>query len=140
MADRQAELLARALGGELDPAQQRQFDDLVAQDGAFRAQWQQAQRVRERLAEAPAGAFQPFFATRVMARLDAERRGAQPESLAVDLVAWFRSLAPAALALCLGLVVLNLRDGDLMGEDAGWLDQALALPAADLEVAELLDL
>jgi len=128
-------LLMRALGDELTPARKEEFEDLLSTDPGFRTEWEGMQRTRDLLSRAPADSFEPFFATRVMARV-----GRRQESLADGLARLFRPLVPVSLAVALALSLLNWRDRDLMGEDASAFEVAFGMPAVSVETAELLDL
>jgi anti-sigma factor RsiW len=129
------DLLMRALGDELNPEQQVELARLLSADADLRAEWESLQRTRQLLSSTAAADFEPFFATRVMARVDQRR-----ESLADCLVRLFRPLVPAAVAVALLLSVLNWRSGELMGEGASILEVAFGMPAVSVETAELLDL
>lgn len=128
-------LLMLALGNELEPTQKEEFARLLEADPEFRAEWETLERTQQLLSTAESGAFQPFFATRVMARV-----GQQRESLADGLVRLFRPLVPVSVAVALLLSVLNWRSGDLMGEDASAFEVAFGMPVVSVEAAELLDL
>ncbi|MBT7859436.1 MAG: hypothetical protein HN712_03955 [Gemmatimonadetes bacterium] len=128
-------LLMRALGDELEPSQEAEFARLLEADTEFRAEWASLQHTQQQLSSARPGAFQPFFATRVMARV-----GQQRESIADSLMGLFRPLVPAAVAVALLLSVLNWQAGDLMGEEASAFEVAFAMPAVSVETADLLDL
>ena len=130
------ELMMRALGDEMSPAQREAFAALLAGDAGLRAEFERLRRVQELVSRTRADAFEPFFATRVLARIRARRQ----ESLADGLVRLFRPLVPLSLLVALALVALNLQDRTLMGDGASLVEAAFAMPAASVETAQLLDL
>lgn len=129
------ELMMLALGDELNSEQREEFERLLASDAGLRAEWEGMRRMGELLSRAAAESFEPFFATRVMARV-----GQRQESLADGLVRLFRPLVPLSVGVALALSLLNWRDRDLMGEDASAFEVAFGMPAVSVEAAELLDL
>ena len=132
------ELLARALGGELDPGQRTRFEALLAADEEFRGEWEQLQRTGELISTARAEGFGPHFSARVLARLRSERAGAP--GLADGLMRLFRPLVPVTLAVALFLAVLNWRDRGLAAEGASFLEITFAVPPVSAETAELLEM
>ena len=66
-------LLALALGGELDETGKARFEALLSSDEIFRAEWERMRQVGDLVSETRAERFDPFFSTRVMARLRGER-------------------------------------------------------------------
>ena len=132
------ELLARALGGELDPGQRTRFEALLAADDGFRTEWEQLRRAGDLVSEARAEGFGPHFSARVLARLRSERAGAP--GLADGLMRLFRPLVPVTLAVALFLAVLNWRDRGLAAEGASFLEITFAVPPVSAETAELLEM
>ncbi len=131
------EWLARALGGDLDPAQQARFEELLSSDEGFRTEWEQLRQAGDLVSEARAEGFGPHFSARVLARLRSER--AAP-GLADGLMRLFRPLVPVTLAVALFLAVLNWRDRDLSAEGASFLEITFAVPPVSAETAELLEM
>lgn len=128
-------LLMLALSEDLTSDQKEEFGALLGTDPGFRAEWEGMERTRALLRRTPAAAFDPHFATRVMARV-----GRRQESLADGLVRLFRPLVPVSVAVGLALSLLNWRDRDLMGEGASALEAAFSMPVVSVETADLLDL
>ena len=131
-------LLARALGGDLDPGQQARFEELLATDEDFRMEWERQRRVAELLSEARAEGFGPWFSAGVLARLRRERPEAA--TFADGLARLFRPLVPVTLAVALFLAVLNWRDRDLLSDSSSFLEITFAVPPVSVETAELLEL
>lgn len=132
------ELLARALGGELDPGRQARFEALLALDEGFRSEWDQLRRTGDLVSAARAEGFGPRFSARVLARLRSERTGAH--GLADGLMRLFRPLVPVTLAVALFLAVLNWRDRGLMSDGSSFLEITFAVPPVSAETAELLEM
>ncbi len=132
------ELLARALGGELDPGRRIRFEALLASDESFRAEWDQLRRTGDLVSAARAEGFGPHFSARVLARLRSERTG--QHGLADGLMRLFRPLVPVTLAVALFLAVLNWRDRDLMSDGSSFLEITFAVPPVSVETAELLEM
>lgn len=132
------ELLARALGGDLDPAQQARFDELLSSDEGFRMEWERQRRVGELLSATRAEGFGPWFSAGVVARLRGE--GAEAASLAEGLTRLFRPLVPVTLAVALFLAALNWGDRDLMSDGSSFLEITFAVPPVSVETAELLEM
>lgn len=132
------ELLARALGGELDPGQRTRFEALLAADDGFRTEWEQLRQAGDLVSAARAEGFGPHFSARVLARLRSERAGAP--GLADGLMRLFRPLVPVTLAVALFLAVLNWRDRGLAAEGASFLEITFAVPPVSAETAEMMEM
>ena len=132
------ELLARALGGELDPGQRTRFEALLAADDGFRTEWEQLRRAGDLVSAARAEGFGPHFSARVLARLRSEKTGAP--GLADGLMHLFRPLVPVTLTVALFLAVLNWRDRGLAAEGASFLEITFAVPPVSAETAEMMEL
>ena len=132
------ELLARALGGDLDPGQQARFEALLSSDEDFRREWERQRRVAEMLSAARAEGFGPWFPAGVVARL---RGGRNEEArFAEGLTRLFRPLVPVTLAVALVLAALNWGDRDLMSDGSSFLEITFAVPPVSAETAELLEM
>ena len=131
-------LLTLALGGELGETEKARFEHLLSSDERFRAEWDQMRQVRDLVSEAGAERFDPFFSTRVMARLRGER--SEAGSFADGLMRAFRPLVPVTLAAAVFLAVLNWRDRDLMSEGSSFLEVTFAVPPVSVETAEIMEM
>ena len=132
------ELLARALGGDLDPGQQARFDELLSTDEDFRGEWEGQRRLGELLSAARAEGFGPWFSAGVVARLRGE--SSEAATFADGLTRLFRPLVPVTLAVALVLAVLNWQDRDLMSDGSSFLEITFAVPPVSAETAELLEM
>ena len=132
------ELLARALGGELDEGRKARFEELLSSDEGFRMEWEQLRRTGDLLSATRAEGFGPHFSASVLARLSRERAAAP--SLADGLMRLFRPLVPVTLAVALFLAVLNWRDRDLASEGSSFLEITFGVPPVSAETAEIMEL
>ena len=132
------ELLARALGGDLDPGRQARFEELLSSDESFRLEWERQRRVAELLSATRAEGFGPWFPAGVLARLRGE--GSDAATFADGLIGLFRPLVPVTLAVALFLAVLNWSDRDLTSDGSSFLEITFAVPPVSAETAELLEM
>ena len=130
MREKDRRLLLRAIAGELGPEERARFDDRLRTEPELRAAEERLVRVQALVRDRPrAAGFRPGFAGRLMARLTAEGPRRLPTSLALH----FRRLAPAALALILGLLAHNLLTGGAQAQSP--VEAALGLNPVTLELA-----
>lgn len=123
-------LLLRAIAGELGPEERTRLEERLRADPELRAAQERFARVQTLVRETPrAHGFRPGFAGRVMARAAAEA----PRRLQASLALHFRRLAPAALALILGLLAHNLLTGGAQAQSP--VEAALGLKPVTLEMA-----
>ena len=128
--------MMRALAGELPAAECEAFARQLAADDALRAEWEALQKVEGLLQERRAESFQPFFATRVMQRIE----GTQEESLADALLWLFRPLAPVALVLLAFLALSNWNERELVGDEASLLEAVFVVVPAPAEAAYVMNM
>ena len=131
-------LQALALGGELGETDKARFERLLSSDQGFRTEWERMRQVGNLVSEAKAEGFDPFFSTRVMARLRGER--SEAGSFADALLRAFRPLVPVTLAAAVFLAVLNWRDRDLMSDGSSFLEITFAVPTVSVETAEIMEM
>ena len=131
-------LQALALGGELGETDKARFERLLSSDQGFRTEWERMRQVGNLVSEAKAEGFDPFFSTRVMARLRGER--SEAGSFADALLRAFRPLVPVTLAAAVFLAVLNWRDRDLMSDGSSFLEITFAVPPLSVETAEIMEM
>ncbi|MBA3556317.1 MAG: hypothetical protein H0W29_16405 [Gemmatimonadales bacterium] len=126
-------LLLRAIAGELDSEKRARLDERLASEPGLRTAFERMGGVHALVREIPRTGFRPGFAGRVAARLAVEA----PRRLSAALALHFRRLAPAALAVILGLLAHNLLTGGPDSQSA--VEAALGLQPVTLEVAYDLD-
>ncbi|MGH7588553.1 MAG: hypothetical protein ACRELU_08170 [Gemmatimonadota bacterium] len=129
MREKDRKLLLRAIAGELGPEERARLDDRLGAEPELGAAEERLARVQALVRETPRAEFRPGFAGRVMARLTAEA----PRRLQASLALHFRRLAPAALALIVGLLAHNLLTGGAQAQSP--VEAALGLKPVTLELA-----
>lgn len=132
MTPEDAELLLKASLDELSPDESQRLQDLLARDPEAKSELDRLKTLENLVAGTPPASFDPYFATRVMQRLQAERAG--PEmTLADSLARMFYRVAPAALAVAVALFAfgaLNRSD-----DSQSLLESSLGLQAMTLDEA-----
>lgn len=129
MREKDRRLLLRAIASELGPEARAGLDDRLAADPELRAAQERLARVEALVRETQRAEFRPGFAGRVMARVTAEA----PRRLQTSLAIHFRRLAPAALALIVGLLAHNLLTSGARPQSP--VEAALGLKPVTLELA-----
>ena len=129
MREKDRRLLLRRIAGELGPEERARVDDRLRADPELLAAQERLARVQALVRETPRAEFRPGFAGRVMARLTGEA----PRRLQTSLALHFRRLAPAALALILGLLAHNLLTGGVQAQSP--VEAALGLKPVTLGMA-----
>ena len=140
MTDTDRELLIRALGDELDEASRRKLEQRLGEDAELRREWESLQRVEGLLAESNPQGFQPFFAARVMQRLEARQSEGVADSLAEALAWVFRPLVPVVVVACLALAVSNWSAREMVGQEASFVEATLSMLPPSVDSAEILSL
>ena len=128
--------MMRALAGELPAGEREAFERKLVADAALRAEWEALQKVEGLLQESRAESFKPFFAARVMRRIE----GTKEESLADALLRLFRPLAPVALVLAAFLALSNWNERELVGDDASLLEAVFVAVPATAEAVYVMDM
>lgn len=129
MKAKDRKLLVSATLGELDPEKMARLDGRLAAEPELQAAFERMAGVHALVLENPRAGFRPGFVGRALARLAAETR----HSLSAALALRFRRLAPAALAVIVGLLAYNLFTGG--SESRSAVEVALGLQPVTLEVA-----
>ncbi|MDA0334985.1 MAG: hypothetical protein O2782_07475 [bacterium] len=95
---------------------------------------QDAQKLARLVADSRTSSFAPFFAARVMARIDQ----AEEDAVVTALTRLFRPLLGLTLAAAFFLTLFNWQNGSLMGADANALELAFSMPTVSVETAQYL--
>jgi len=130
------ELLLKASLDELSPDDSERLQDLLARDPEARTELERQKSLENLVSATPAASFDPYFANRVMQRLEAEREGLN-ETLADSLARMFYRIAPVPIALAAALfifAVVNRSD-----DSQSLLESALGLQAMTLDEAFTFD-
>ncbi len=136
MNSENSELLLKASLGELSPVETEQLQDLLARSPEASAELERLKRLENLVAGTGSESFAPFFANRVMQRLNAEKAD-RALSLA-DSLAWlFYRTTSAALIVAVVLFAFSVVN---RGETSQSLfETALGLPAVTLDAAYSFD-
>lgn len=109
MKDKIRELLYRSLDGELSAAESKALERALAESPSLRDELLAAQTVRRLLGDQPEVHFEPYFAQRVMQRLDlTAARETMSSLLAGALARLFRPVAVATAAVVIVLAAWNV--------------------------------
>lgn len=140
MENRDRDLLMRALGNELDEGAQRAFEQRLAEDAQLRCEWEGMQQTQGLLAKVGETRFRPFFAARVMRRLETRQSEGSLDNLAEALAWVFRPLVPLVVAGCLALAVSNWSSQEMVGQEASFLEVTLSMLPPSVDSAEIVSM
>ena len=136
MTPEDTELLMKASLDELSPDESRRLQDLLARDPEVKSELERLKGMANLVAEGQPASFEPYFANRVMQRLQSERKSSTT-ALADNLTRMFYRLAPAALVLAVALFTFGAVN---RSEDSqSLLESALGLQAVTLDEAFTFD-
>ncbi len=128
--------MMRAAAGELSAEEMAAFERKCSADDALHAEWVEVQKIAELLEESRAESFKPFFASRVMHRIEETKE----ESIADALTWLFRPLVPVALILVAFLALSNWNERELVGDDASVLEAVFVAIPASAEAVYVMDM
>ena len=134
------ELLMRALGNEGSAEERNRLAELLASKPELRAEWEQMQQVQRLLEDSRSASFRPFFASRVMRRIEARSRATAADILADGLLRLFRPLVPLALVLTALVAWNNWNNRELLAAEPTALEVIFAVPPTTLETTYALDM
>ena len=141
MEDRDRELLMRALGNEGSAEERNRLAELLARKPELRAEWEQLQQLQRLLEDSRSASFRPFFASRVMRRIEAQSKPAAAADILADGLLWlFRPLVPLALVLTALVAWNNWNNRELLAADPTALEVIFAVPPTTLETTYALDM
>ena len=134
------ELLMRALGNEGSAEERNRLAELLARKPELRPEWEQMQQVQRLLEDSGSASFRPFFASRVMRRIEARSRATAADILADGLLRLFRPLVPLALVLTALVAWNNWNNRELLAAEPTALEVIFAVPPTTLETTYALDM
>ena len=134
------ELLMRALGNEGSAEERNRLAELLARKPELRPEWEQMQQVQRLLEDSRSASFRPFFASRVMRRIEARSRATAADILADGLLWLFRPLVPMALVLTALVAWNNWNNRELLAAEPTALEVIFAVPPTTLETTYALDM
>lgn len=131
MNKKDLELLYRSFDGSLTPEEQKQLGEALAGSKALREEKKRIKSLREAISNHAAESFEPFFAERVMQRIERSRQAEKsPDQFFESLFAVFRPVAVGAVVLLIILLSYNMIKSDRLS-----LASAFAEPEVSLEEA-----
>lgn len=124
------ELLYRSFDGQLTPAEQERLDEALRHSQPLREEKEKIAAMRQAVSGSAAQSFQPFFAERVVQRIQAERKPqAESGEDFFGSLAWsFRRIALAGT-----IAVLLLLAGSVIQRGEISLNSVLAMPQLTIE-------
>jgi hypothetical protein len=129
MNDELLDLLYRSFDEKLEPEEQRRLKAALAQSDMLRKERARMLAIRESLGTGAAESFKPFFAQRVMSRIEDEfAEGRSGETFLESLSYVFRRVALAGALAVIVLAVFNIVSSDTVSATA-----ALGLPEMTIE-------
>ena len=127
------ELLYRSFDDELSEKEQALLEKALKDSEELRRERTEIQEQRQALSESAVQSFKPYFAERVMQRIDALSEKNGLEKFYETLKAMFRRFAIAGAVILIALVIYNLRIGENISSEEIFY-------AADTTVEEIRDL
>ena len=111
-------LLYRSFDDELNPNEREKLDHALKRSEELRKEKERILAQRQALAASAASSFKPFFAERVMSKIESlDRKKNGLESFYETLLFMFRRLAIIGAAIGLLLLIYNLQTGDVLSAD-----------------------
>lgn len=136
MKPEDTELLLKASLDELGPDESERLRDLLARDPEARTELERLKSLENLVSATPPASFDPYFANRVMQRLEAEREG-QVITLADSLAQMFYRIAPVALVLAVALFAFGAVNRS--DDSQSLFESALGLQSMTLDEAFTFD-
>ena len=113
MNEKIIELLYRSFDDRLNDEEQMQLDDALAASPDLQAEKERVEALRQELEASKTESFKPFFAERVMNKIDTLKESETGlEQLFESLQYFFRRVAVAAAVVVVLLVAYNLKTSD----------------------------
>ncbi len=127
------ELLYRSLDDDLSEKEQNLLEKALKDSEELRLEGAKIKEQRQALSESAAQSFKPYFAERVMQRIDSLSEKNGLEKFYETLKAMFRRFAIAGAVILIALILYNLRIGENISSEEIFY-------AADTTVEEIRDL
>ena len=111
-------LLYRSFDDELNPKEKERLDRALKESEELRKEKEQILLQRQALVKSSTPSFKPFFAERVMNRIETSGQKINGfESFHETLLLMFRRFAIVGAAILLLLLVYNLQTGDILSTE-----------------------
>ena len=133
MKKKDRDLLQRALVGELREDEEHQFDALLKSSAKLREEFLRNQKLNELVMDSRTDSFKPFFATRVLQRINSEAR--EKVDFSQSLARIFRRVAVASAILICTVMAYNVSSQWESRTERSVLELALNLTPATVETS-----
>jgi hypothetical protein len=126
------ELLYRSFDRTLSEKQQKRLDEALKNSEELRREKNRAIKLRKSASDTAKLSFNPFFAERVLSRIETVQSKNGLEAYYQSLKVVFRRVAVAGAVVMLGLLLYNFQIGDCLNSDE-------ILYVSDTTIEEILD-
>jgi len=130
---KELKLLYRFFDSELNEKEKKQLEEALKISEELRQEKEQISAQRKAISESTATSFKPFFAERVISRIDSIKKGNGLVDFYESLKAIFRRFAIAGIVIMLILIFYNFTTGEGMSVDD-------AFYTSDVIFEEILDM
>jgi hypothetical protein len=117
MNKKTVKLLYRSFDDDLDEKEKNELKDALKNSEELRREKEKILAQRKAISESGAESFKPFFAERVMARIDALSEKPGVENFYETLRTVFRPFAIVGAVALVALLLYNLGIGDILSSD-----------------------
>lgn len=126
------ELLYRSFDRTLSEKQQKRLDEALKNSEELRREKNRAIKLRKSASDIAKPSFNPFFAERVLSRIETVQSKNGLEAFYQSLKVVFRRVAVAGAVVMLALLLYNFQIGDSLNSDE-------ILYVSDITIEEILD-
>ncbi len=126
-------LLYRSFDSDLNEKEKRRLEEALETSKELRREKEQILAQRQTISENAVASFKPFFAERIIRRIDAVKEENGLEAFYEALKAIFRRFAIAGVVIMIVLIFYNFKTGESMSMDEVFF-------ASDVTFEEILDL
>jgi hypothetical protein len=130
MDEKNKSLLYRSFEQELSPEEKENLEQALSRTEELRREKETIIQLRRTIREGKVDSFRPFFADRVLNRIQAYSKGRNDESFFDSLFMIFRPVAIAAVILIIMVTVYNITTSGQLS-----LESVLAVPEVTLDDA-----
>lgn len=110
-------LLYRSFDDDLNEKERKELEEALKNSKELRQEREKILAQRKAVSESGAQSFEPFFAERVMAQIDALHEKAEMDSFYRTLKSVFRPFAIVGAVALVALIIYNLGIGDILSSD-----------------------
>ena len=131
MKEKDLELLYRSFDAPLTPEEQKRLKNALVGSKALRQEKKRIESIRKSVAHSAAHSFKPFFADRVMQRIEKSRQEqTESDPFFESLIAVFRPVAMGAAVLMIVLLTFNMIKSDRLSLAGAFAEPEVTLAEA----------